>query len=80
MDDALTKGALVIGILLTAQVRACVSDAKVDFATGCTYKFCVGAPGVLALFMSPSGGLAKPSSPSGGTGHRAPLVFEAYGR
>ena len=67
-ERAHAVGALVIWDLAhSAGVEPLkVSDAKVDFATGCTYKFLCGGPGDLALFMSPSGGLAKPSSPSGG--------------
>ena len=67
-ERAHVVGALVIWDLAhSAGVEPLrVSDAKVDFATGCTYKFLCGGLGDLALFMSLNGGLAKLNSRSGG--------------
>ena len=66
-ERAHSRGALVIWDLAhSAGVEPLhVSDARVDFATGCTYKFLCGGPGGPG-FVYVAGGLAKPSSPSGG--------------
>ena len=75
-------GALVIwDIAHSAGVEPLhVSDAKVDFATGCTYKFLCGGPGGPSFVYVAERWLSQAKQPIWGwMGHRAPFEFsEAY--
>jgi kynureninase len=81
-ERAHAAGALVIwDIAHSAGIEPLhVSDAKVDFATGCTYKFLCGGPGGPSFVYVAERWLSQAKQPIWGwMGHRAPFEFsEAY--
>ncbi len=81
-ERAHAVGALVIWDLAhSAGVEPLkVSDAKVDFATGCTYKFLCGGPGAPSFVYVAERWLSQAKQPIWGwMGHRSPFEFsEGY--